>query len=121
MSSLRLEFVGSRFKTNGVVLSKTRFALCNSSAHPSTPTALRAPAQGCEARATLGDTVDDCFQPQRGCGAGAWRAKGRNPVGVVLVLGVLPKVAPQMAQPWADGRNPVGILRLGHGLNEGAK
>ncbi len=79
--------------------------------HPTTPRALRHPAQGCEERATLGDGIFGFLQPQRGCVMGGRWADGRNPVGVVSVSGALPKVAPRTAQPWAGGRNPVGILQ----------
>jgi hypothetical protein len=87
----------------------------------STPTALRLPAQGCEARATLGDRVVVFSQPQRGCGTGVRRREGRNPVGVVFDWRTLPKVAPRTAQPWAGGRNPVGILWRGRARNGGPK
>src|SRR6266852_452758 len=113
--------VANRLKTNTVVLTKTRFALHNRASRFSTPTALCPPAQGCEARATLGVRVVDVSQPQRGCGMVARRADGRNPVGVVCVWRALPKVAPRTAQPWAGGRNPVGILRRGRARNGGAK
>ena len=76
-----------------------------------TPKELCPPAQGCEERATLGARGFDLCQPRRGCGTGAGRMRGRNPVGVEVILRVLPKVAPRTAQPWAGGRNPVGILR----------
>jgi len=85
----------------------------------STPTALCPPAQGCEVRATLGSRVVDLIQPQRGCGTGARRSEGRNPVGVVFDWRTLPKVAPRTTQPWAGGRNPVGILRRGPARNGG--
>src|SRR6266702_5930630 len=93
--------VASRLKVNTVVLTKTRFALHNNASRFSTPTALCPPAQGCEARVTLGVRVVDVPQPQRGCGMVARRADGRNPVGVDCVWRALPKVAPRTAQPWA--------------------
>ena len=104
--------------------------------HRTTPTALSQLAQGCatvapkrrfgaprrrKARATLGEGDVDLFQPHRGCGTGARRTHGRNPVGVVCVLRTLPKVAPRTAQPWAGGRKPVGILGRGRAKNGGAK
>ena len=84
-----------------------------------TPTALRHSAQGCEGRATLGQP-DHFFLPQRGC-VNRRRADGCNPVEVVSVLRGLPKVAPRTAQPWAGGRNPLGILQPSHAMNGGAK
>ena len=45
-------------------------------------------------------------QPQRGCGAGG--GNRRNPVGVETVACITPRVA-RSSQPWAGGRNPVGI------------
>src|SRR6266852_6011946 len=98
MNGAQHAVVAGRLKTNTVVLTKTRFALHNHASRFSTPTALCPPAQGCEARATLGVRVVDVSQPQRGCGLVARRADGRNPVGA------LPKVAPRTAQPWAGGR-----------------
>ncbi len=87
---------------------------------PSTPTALRPPAQGCEERASLGKRVHDLFQPQRGCGMDSRVTEGRNPVGVDVDIASLPRVA-RSSQPWALRRNPVGILRLGRATNGGAK
>ena len=85
---------------------------------PSTPTAFRHAAQGCachavakrrrEARATLGLSAER-GQPQPGCVGPRTSVRGRNPVGVVTVWGMIPRVAPQTAQPWAERRNPVGI------------
>jgi hypothetical protein len=120
MKGAQYAVMASRLKTNTVVLSKMRFALHNRVSGFSTPTALRPPAQGCEARATLGVRVVDVSQPQRGCDMVARRAGGRNPVGVVCVWRALPKVALPTAQPWAGGRNPVGIL-LRRARNGGAK
>lgn len=78
-----------------------------------TPTAFCHSAQGCEARTTLGNNVILFRQPQRGCGSGVVGANGHNPLGVGNALRRSPKVAPPTAQPWAEGRNPVGILRYG--------
>ena len=93
MSVSKLAVVVTRLKTNTVVLTKTHFALHNRASRFSTPTALCPPAQGCEARATLGVWVVDVSQPQRGCGMVPRRADGRNPVGVDCVWRALPKVA----------------------------
>src|SRR5256885_4554345 len=93
MNGAQHAVVASRLKTNTVVLTKTRFALHNRASRFSTPTALCPPAQGCEARATLGGLMVSFFQPHRGCGTGARRAEGRNPVGVDCVWRALPKVA----------------------------
>jgi len=71
-----------------------------------TPTGYRPKAQGCEARATLGQRPNHS-QPQRGCDTDTARTNGRNPVGVDSVLRPLPRVA-RCSQPWAGGRSPVG-------------
>src|SRR5690348_3965920 len=42
----------------------------------------------------------------------------RNPVGVVISVRIIPKVA-RCSQPWAGGRNPVGIV-CGGGAIEGS-
>ena len=71
------------------------------------PKGLHPPAQGCEARATLGEVVGFSLQPQRGCSSQVgetqprwgWRVLGRR----------RPRVASPTRQPWALGRNPVGI------------
>ena len=73
-----------------------------------TPTALRREAQGCEERATLGGRAFGFSQPQRGCGMGG-HAKGRNPVGVVFVLGALPKVAPRRRNLGLEDGIPLGF------------
>ena len=85
----------------------------------STPTALCPSAQGCEA--TLGGWGVVSSQPQRGCSTGARRTQGCNPVGVDGVGRASPRVVPRTAQPWAEGWNPVGILRRGRAWNGGAK
>jgi hypothetical protein len=49
------------------------------------------------------------FQPHRGCGPMVVQYANRhNPVGVVSVLILLPRVA-RSSQPWAKSLNPVGI------------
>jgi hypothetical protein len=67
------------------------------------PTGLRPPAQGCAARATLGTTDGMKLNPNgvEPCSP----VMGHNPVGV---SDIGPRVA-RGAQPWALGRNPVGI------------
>ena len=70
------------------------------------PTGLRPKAQGCEARATLGDVPEYFPQPQRGCGIPA-RAHGHNLVEVEKPFRRFPKVA-RASQPWAGGRSPFG-------------
>jgi hypothetical protein len=67
------------------------------------PTGLRPPAQGCAARATLGTTDGMKLNPNgvEPCSP----VRGHNPVGV---SDIGPRVA-RGAQPWALGRNPVGI------------
>src|SRR5207302_1994583 len=74
MIASMLAVVVTRLRTTAVVLTKTRFALHNRASRFSTPTALCPPAQGCEARATLGVRVIDVSQPQRDCGMVARRA-----------------------------------------------
>ena len=59
--------------------------------------------------------VQQTLQPQPGCGhfvTGDGRGACQNPVGVVIFIGHFPRVA-RASQPWALGRNPVGILRWG--------
>ena len=73
------------------------------------PTGLRPKAQGCEARATLGERGLDIPQPQRGC-VNSPRADGHNPVGVVSFSRRFPRVA-RASQPWAECRYPVGVNR----------
>ena len=73
------------------------------------PTGLRPKAQGCEARATLGERGLDFPQPQRGCGIPR-RANRHNPVGVDDISGRFPRVA-RASQPWAECCYPVGVNR----------
>src|SRR2546426_871975 len=78
------------------------------SARRPAPTGLSLKAQGCEARATLGDRLAFGSQPQRGCGRnGRPPDDGRNPVGVVRSFRVLPRVGARR-QPWAGRHSPVG-------------
>ncbi len=63
-------------------------------------------------RATLGKAGDKSHQPQRG--DDGWREDRRNPVGVVTNDDACPRVASPTRQPWAEGRNPVGIRRRRH-------
>ena len=73
--------------------------------HP-IPTGLRPPAQGCAARATLGTTDGMNLNPNGV--ASCSRRMGHNPVGVGALDDIGLRVA-RGAQPWALGRNPVGI------------
>jgi len=76
------------------------------------PKGLRPPAQGWRARACLGSSSNKHSQPQRGCGHFASvraRVVRHNPVGVGIFCWRSPRVA-RASQPWASGRNPVGIL-----------
>ena len=61
------------------------------------------------------ETVPICSQPQRGCGTTG--ESRRNPGGVETVTGIAPKVA-RASQPWAGGRNPVGIGRVDEHLKK---
>lgn len=96
------------FNPNGVA---------NAGPHPqrssSIPTGLRPPAQGREERATLGNHPATGIQPQRGCGGSTCAPKpiphlGRNPVGVDGSPPAFPMVG-RPGQPWAGGRNAVGV------------
>ena len=64
--------VRSTVRTNervGIIRSRTAWrALKRAEARAPIPTGLRPKAQGCEARATLGDVPKHFPQPQRGCG-----------------------------------------------------
>ena len=70
------------------------------------PTGLRPKAQGCEARATLGDVIHYFPQPQRGCGPTAHNR--HNLVEVEKSFRRLPRVA-RASQPWAERHYPVGV------------
>jgi hypothetical protein len=71
-----------------------------------TPTALRPPAQGCRAAATLGQRINQTLNPER---VASCTIECRNPVGVECCVGIHgPRVA-TASQPWAGGRNPVGV------------
>ena len=79
----------------------------------SIPKGLCPPAQGCEERATLGHRETHFPTATRLRQSRVrWRAGdvGHNPVGVVIFCGRFPRVA-RAPQPWAMGRNPVGIPR----------
>ena len=62
------------------------------------PTGLCPKAQGCEARATLGEVPKHFPQPQRGCGTTT--RDGHNLVEVETSL--------RPSQPWAGGHSPFG-------------
>jgi len=70
------------------------------------PTGLCPPAQGCAARATLGKIYEMNLNPN-GVASCSLRIR-HNPVGVGVFCDIEPRVA-RGAQPWALGRNPVGI------------
>jgi hypothetical protein len=72
------------------------------------PTGLHPSAQGCEERATLGNTPRNLPQPQRGCITVSPPARC-NPVGVDDVFPCSPRVASRTRQPWAECRYPVGV------------
>src|SRR5580765_8200163 len=74
----------------------------------SIPTGLRHPAQGCEERATLGQTSQMISYPN-----GVVSVLRRNvpqPLQGCNYSGHTPRVA-RASQPWAEGWNPFGILR----------
>jgi hypothetical protein len=79
---------------------------------PPIPTGLGPPAQGCAHRATLGGRSPRETTPTGLCRAGP--GSGHNPVGVGTHFPGLPRVA-RRAQPWAGGRNPVGIQARARG------
>ena len=73
------------------------------------PTGLRPPAQGCEPASYPGCSRPGRFNPN---GVAAFRpTHGHNPVGVGRMRAGFPRVA-RASQPWALGRNPVGIQRI---------
>jgi hypothetical protein len=98
------------------VKTALHFAKANLSAG-SIPKGLRPKAQGCSARATLGRlnrnaTTPTGLRPIQPY----WLAQRRNPFRVVSFAAVEPRVA-HSSQPWALGRNAVGILgcdQFGH-------
>ena len=71
-----------------------------------TPTAFRPSAQGCEARATLGNRRRKITTP-----TGLWPVPNlpQPRWGWVKIIRHKPRVASQTRQPWAEGHNPVGI------------
>ena len=71
------------------------------------PKGLRPPAQGCEARATLGRSNENT-QPQRGCAAPC-QGEAATPLGLMAIPRRFPRVA-RCSQPWALRRYPFGIL-----------
>jgi hypothetical protein len=76
---------------------------------PGIPTGLRPPAQGCEARATLGEDVETRTTLK---GLRPDRSKiSATPLGLVMFERI-PKVA-RSSQPWAGGHNPFGIEHEG--------
>src|SRR5437879_1428102 len=74
------------------------------------PTGLWRKAQGCTARATLGQPSARFFNPDGVVSSGGlqWAA---TPLGLFRVSDRVPKVA-RPSQPWAGGRNPFGIGRV---------
>ena len=74
----------------------------------SIPTGLRHPAQGCEARATLGQP-SNIFSNPNGVVSVFYR-KMPQPLQGCGSSGHIPRVA-RASQPWAIGWNPFGILR----------
>ena len=87
--------------------------------HPRIPTGFHPPAQGCEARATLGCRPAIHHNPERRCarvGANHMtmttalhrRSRWHNPFGIGFGVRPLPRVA-HSSQPWAPLHNPVGI------------
>jgi hypothetical protein len=79
---------------------------------PPIPTGLGPSAQGCAHRATLGGRSPQKTTPTGLCRTGP--GSGHNPVGVGTYFPGLPRVA-RCAQPWAGGRNPLGIQARARG------
>ena len=72
------------------------------------PTGFRPPAQGCEARATLGYQSENIINPNGVVPLTQRGGKRHNPVRVGIKLIRSPRVA-RSSQPWALCRNPFGI------------
>ena len=64
------------------------------------------------------ETAEILHQPQRGCAFGP--NERRNPLGVGFPSFLIPRVA-RASQPWAGGRNPVGIGRSSYTKSCGAQ
>src|SRR5688500_15363023 len=76
------------------------------------PTGLCPPAQGCEARATLGVVTQNGSTP-KGLRQLSWTktvfgSKDATPLGLKDLFVTVPRVA-RASQPWAECRNPFGI------------
>ena len=71
------------------------------------PNGIPASSPGLRGTSYPGNAIQHSRQPQRGCG-GLGSYDGRNPVGVVTRTARQLRVA-RGAQPWAGGRNSVGI------------
>ena len=80
-------------------------ALCRSAA--GNPKGIPSQSPGLRGTSYPGSCVGQrADQPQRGCGPGAGGAA--TPLGLLSLRTALPRVA-RSSQPWAVGRNPVGI------------
>src|SRR5260370_899855 len=74
-----------------------------------TPTAFNHPAQGCEARATLGLLPKSALNPERVALVDAGLRQGFNPFRVGRIFRVPRVGVPTSRQPWADRLNAVGV------------
>ena len=83
---------------------------------PLIPTGLWPKAQGCEARATLGQWFK-MFPNPNGVASVSAREWATTPLGSVRISEFVPKVA-RASQPWAEGRNPFGIGRVDEHLKK---
>src|SRR6266853_868893 len=72
------------------------------------PKGFRPKAQGCEERATLGNSSEPRANPERAVSFRAPKSEDRNPFRVGSTAVFTPRVA-RSSQPWAGGLNPFGI------------
>ncbi len=83
----------------------------NLSPGSSIPKGLRNKAQGCEERATLGESIDELPTPtglRPTDGDRPAKDSDSTPLGLRIFKQRCPSVA-RSSQPWAGGHNPVGI------------
>ena len=79
------------------------------------PKGFRHKAQSCAAGATLGDSANEIDNPNGVATAARRQPLGRNPVGVVGICALSPRVgARDSRQPWAVRPNAVGVQRYLH-------
>ena len=75
---------------------------------PENPNGIPASSPGLRGTSYPGATVQDKFQPRRGCVCRARAGMDTTPLGLEkIILLYIPRVA-RASQPWALGRSPVG-------------